>query len=126
MNDIGEPEINSVTGGYRRAAASAAMVNRTHRVVRERAKNLQARRATVRSLYIPLTVSAALLGSVVFAIWTMMDEYNLMPTGMPDASQQIFVLLMWCLPISLAVLAVVLFRRGGGAAGSGRPDEGAR
>ena len=94
-----------------RAAASAAMVNRTHRIVRERARTIQARRQTMRELILPLTVSAALLAAVVFAIWTVLDEYDIAPTGLPDASQQIFVFLMWCLPISAAVLGVMLFQR---------------
>ena len=115
------------TQDYRKPAASAAMVNRTHRVIRQRAQSMQARRQTMRSLYIPLAVSAALLASVVFAIWTVLDEYDLAPTGMPDASQQIFVLMMWCLPISLAVLAVVLFRRSALRGDTGQPDsEGVR
>lgn len=95
------------------AAASSAVVNRTHRIVRERALTMQAQRKTMRSLYIPLIVSAGLLAAVVFAIWTVLDEYDIAPTGLPDASQQIFVFLMWCLPISIAVLAVVLFQRSG-------------
>ncbi len=96
-----------------RAAASAAMVNRTHRIVRERAKIIQARKQTMRELIVPLAVSAGLLAAVVFAIWTVLDEYDIAPTGLPDASQQIFIILMWCLPISAAVLAVVLFQRTG-------------
>lgn len=96
-----------------RAAASAAMVNRTHRIVRERAKTIQARKQTMRELIVPLAVSAGLLAAVVFAIWTVLDEYDIAPTGLPDASQQIFIILMWCLPISAAVLAVVLFQRTG-------------
>ena len=100
--------------------ARAAMVNRTHRVVRERATAMQARKSVTRSLWIPLGVSAGLLAAVVFAIWTVLDEENLAPTeltttGLPDASQQIFVVLMWCVPLSLAALAVVLFRRSNSA-----------
>ena len=106
-----------------RAVASAAMVNRTHRIVRERAKTIKARKKTMRELIVPLLVSAGLLAAVVFAIWTVLDEYDIAPTGSPDASQQILVFLMWCLPISAAVLAVVLFRRS--AAGS-MTDEGVR
>ena len=107
----------------RQALASAVMVNRTHRIVRERAKTLQARKKTLRELIVPLGVSAGLLAAVVFAIWTVLDEYDIAPTGLPDASQQILVFLMWCLPISAAMLAVVLFRRSGAGLKS---DEGAR
>ncbi len=107
-----------------RAVASAAMVNRTHRVVRERANAMQARKRTMQELIVPLVVSAGLLAAVVFAIWTVLDEYDIAPVGSPDASQQILVFLMWCLPISAAVLAVVLFRRAG--AGSKTDNEGVR
>ena len=111
-----------------RAVASATMVNRTHRIVRERANAIQARKKSLRELIVPLAVSAGLLAAVVFAIWTVLDEYDIAPTGTPDASQQILVFLMWCLPISAAVLAVVLFRRSGAGTGirSGTDNEGVR
>ena len=109
-----------------RATASAAMVNRTHRIVRERAKAIKARKKNVRELIVPLAVSAGLLAAVVFAIWTLLDEYDIAPTGSPDASQQILVFLMWCLPISAAVLAVVLFQRAGTGPGSKTDNEGVR
>ncbi len=98
-----------------RAVAPAALVNRTHRVIRERALNLQARRKTLRTLAIPLVVSAGFLVAIVFAIWSALDEFDLQAAGIsadaPDATPHIFVLLMWCLPITFAVLAVILFRR---------------
>ncbi len=92
--------------------ASAAMVNRTHRVVRERAKSLQARRNKMRSLWIPLAVSGGLLLVIISAIWMILDEYELIPNGLVDANQQLLVLLMWCLPLSVVLLAVVWFRPG--------------
>lgn len=95
------------------ATASAAMVNRTHRVVRERAKTLKARKDKFRSLWIPLAVSGGLLVVIVCAIWSVLDQYELTPTGLPDANQQLLVLMMWCLPLSVVMLAVVWFRRGG-------------
>ena len=94
------------------AAASASMVNRTHRVVHERAKKIQARRSKMRSLWIPLVVSGGLLAVIVTAIWSILDQYELSPTGLPDANQQMMVLLMWCLPVSALLLFVVWFRRG--------------
>jgi hypothetical protein len=93
------------------AGASAAVVNRTHRIVRERAMSLQARRTKLRSMWIPLTVSGGLLAVIVCAIWTVLDEYELTPTGLPDANQQMLVLAMWCLPVSALLLAVVWMRR---------------
>ncbi len=97
------------------ATASAAIVNRTHRVVRERAKTIEARRKTFRSLYIPLAVSAGLLVVLTCAIWSVLDQYELAPTGLPDANQQMLVLMMWCLPLSVVLLGIVWFRRGGSA-----------
>ncbi len=92
-------------------AASAAIVNRTHRVVRERARNLQARRSLVRSLWLPLGLFSAFLIVICTALWTGMAEYELTPTEIPDASKQMFVLMIWCLPLSVVILALVLFRR---------------
>ncbi len=93
------------------AAASAAIVNRTHRVVRERAKTIEARKKTFRSLWIPLTISGGLLVVLVCAIWSILDQYDLSPTGLPDANQQMLVLMIWCLPISAVLLAVLWIRR---------------
>ncbi len=95
------------------AMASVAIVNRTHRVVRERAKTIEARKQTFRSLWIPLTVSGGLLVVLVCAVWSILDQYELAPTGLPDANQQMLVLMIWCLPISAVLLAVLWFRRGG-------------
>lgn len=106
--------------------AGAAMVNRTRRVVRERARTLQVRKRRMRSLYIPLAVSAGLLATVVFAIWSVLLGYDNTYTGLPDSSQQIMVLLMWCLPVSAALLGVVWMRRApsrfDNGAGDGRPQ----
>ena len=93
--------------------ASASIVNRTRRVVQERAKTIEARKQTFRSLWIPLTVSGGLLVVLVCAIWSILDQYELSPTGLPDANQQMLVLMIWCLPISVVLLAVLWFRRGG-------------
>jgi uncharacterized membrane protein YdbT with pleckstrin-like domain len=102
------------------SAASAAMVNRTHRVVQERAKNLQARRSRMRSLWIPLAVSGGMVAAIVMAIWTILEQDELIPTGLPDANQQLLVLMMWCLPVTVLLLAVVLYRRANAATDNGR------
>ena len=94
------------------AAASAAVVNRTHRIVRERAKTLKARRSRVRSLLLPLAVFSGILIVICTALcgrcWMSM---NWRPTGIPDASQQMFVLMIWCLPLSAVLLALVWGQR---------------
>jgi hypothetical protein len=93
------------------APARASVVNRTHRVVRERARSIAARRSRVRSLWIPLAVCSSLLIILSTAVWSILDQYEVTPTGVPDASNQFLVLLMWFLPVSMALLALVLFRR---------------
>lgn len=92
-------------------AARASVVNRTHRLVRERAGMMAARRSRVRSLMIPAVVSSALLVILSTAGWRVLEQYDLNPNGVPDASNQLFVLLLWFLPVSMALLAMVLFRR---------------
>jgi hypothetical protein len=92
-------------------SARASVVNRTHRVVRERAKSLAARRSRVRSLWIPLGVCSSLLVIICTAVWSALDGYDVNPTGVPDASNQFLVLCLWFFPVSMALLAVVLFRR---------------
>jgi hypothetical protein len=101
------------------AMASAVMVNRTHRVVRERAKSIQARKRHERSLWIPLAISGGLLAVIFFAVWSVLDQYEVTPIGLPDASQQMLVLMMWCLPLSAAIMAVVWFRRASAKADNG-------
>lgn len=91
--------------------ARAAVVNRTHRVVRERAEKMAARRSHVRGLWAPVAVSSALLVMLAIAVWTVLSQYDMNPIGIPDASNQLFVLLLWFVPVSMALLAVVLFRR---------------
>ena len=91
--------------------ARASVVNRTHRVVRERAKTMAARRSRVRSLWIPMAVCSSLLVIICTAVWSALDGYDVAPSGMPDASNQFLVLCLWFLPVSMALLAVVLFQR---------------
>jgi hypothetical protein len=93
------------------SGASASMVNRTHRVVRERAKAINARRSRVRGLWIPMLVCSALLVILCSAVWSVLDQYELAPMGVPDSSDQMMVLLLWFFPVSAALLAMVWFRR---------------
>ena len=100
------------SAGESRAVASASMVNRTHRVVRERAVSLQQRKSKIRSLWFPLAVSGGLLSLVCFAVWSIFEQSDVtqndaISTGLPDASNQMFVFLLWCLPVTAAVLTVV-------------------
>jgi hypothetical protein len=95
----------------RSAPARASVVNRTHRVVRERAKSMAARRSRFRSLWIPLAICSSLLVIICTAVWTALDAYDVTPSGVPDASNQFLVLCLWFLPVSMALLAVALFKR---------------
>jgi hypothetical protein len=96
---------------HQSAPARASVVNRTHRVVRERAKTIAARRTKVRSLWIPLAVCSSLVTIICTALWSALDAYDVTPSGVPDASNQFLVLCLWFLPVSMALLAVVLFQR---------------
>jgi hypothetical protein len=97
--------------GALNVSARASLVNRTHRIVRERAKQMSSRRDRIRSLMAPLAVSAALVVILVTAVWTLLDEYELTPTGVVDSSDQYLVLLLWFLPVSTALLGMVWFTR---------------
>ena len=97
-----------------RAAGDGArgpVVNRTHRVIRERAMTMAAQRRRFRSLWIPVAVWSALLMIICTALWNQLDQYDATPTGTPDASNQFLVLGLWFLPLSLALLTVVFVRR---------------
>jgi hypothetical protein len=101
----------------RQEGARATVVNRTHRVVREQALHMQERRKTSRALWVPLTICSVLLLSVCYGIWGMLDGYDLTPNGVPDASDQMMILLLWLLPVTALVLGLVWFKRGRGRLG---------
>jgi hypothetical protein len=103
LDALGSPALN--------VTARAALVNRTHRIVRERAGQLATRRRKMRSLIMPLAISASLLVILTTAVWTLLEEYDLNTGGMVDASGQYFVLALWFLPLSLALLGMVWFTR---------------
>jgi hypothetical protein len=93
------------------ATARASMVNRTHRVVRERAQALNARKSLLRTLWFPMLVCSAMLVILCWTVWTVFAEFEVVPTGMPESGDQSFVLMLWFLPISVALLATVWIRR---------------
>lgn len=92
-------------------AARAALVNRTHRVVRERARSQSIRRTRLKSLWIPLAVCAALVLIISTGAWTILAQNDLYPSAIPDASDQMLVFLVWFFPVSAALLAMVWFQR---------------
>lgn len=100
--------------------ARGPVVNRTHRVVRERAKMMQQRRSHVRSLMLPMIVCGALLILTVFAVWSGLYQYQAseaaeavqdVATAAANQTDQVMVSLMWFVPVSLTVLAVIWFTR---------------
>ena len=94
------------------SGASASLVNRTHRVVRERARNLQARRSVMRGLFLPMLLSSALMLMLLFAVWSVLGQYDLVSAELPVASNHFAVLLLWFLPVSAALVAMIWYRRG--------------
>jgi hypothetical protein len=119
MKDVRDKQFSEVDAGLfmRRelsgmhAAARSSIVNRTHRVVRERAKTMAAQRDRRRSLWIPMAVCSALVLMICTAVWSLLDQYEATPTGVPDSSDQFLVLALWFFPVSMSLLAMVWFRR---------------
>jgi hypothetical protein len=100
-------------------SARSTRVNRTHRVVRQRAKSLAERRSKLRSLWLPLVIFSSLLVGVCVAAWTLLDEYDLAAAGTQVSSYQVLVPLLWSIPISASLLAVIWFRQPRGETGRG-------
>ena len=100
-----------------RGTARASVVNRTHRIIRQEALKIQEERKRSRSLLVPLAISSSLLLVICYAIWGVLDGYDLTPTGIPDASDQVMLILLWSLPVTMVVLGMTWLRRrnrGGG------------
>jgi hypothetical protein len=109
--------------------ARAGVVNRTHRVVRERAKVMQKRRSRARSLMAPLILCSVLLILTAVAVWTGLYQYQAVEAAEAvqadvsalaavDANNHFLVVLLWFVPVSLALLATIWFRRARGGADS--------
>lgn len=98
--------------------ARATVVNRTHRVVREQALNLREQKQKSRSLWVPLTIISVLMLVTCYAIWGMLDGYELTPNGVPDSSDQIMLLMLWSLPVTALVLGLAWIKRERGRIGS--------
>ncbi len=91
--------------------ARGGVVNRTRRVVREQALTMREQKSKSRSLWVPLTISSILMVAICYAIWRMLDGYDLTPNGVPDASDQLMILLLWSLPVTAVILGMVWFKR---------------
>ena len=99
--------------------ARAARVNRTHRVVRERAKTLAERRSKIRSLWLPIVIFSSVLIAICTAVWMVLDEYEIVAAGSQVSGYQILVPFLWSIPVSAALLAVVWFRQSRTDTGTG-------
>ena len=110
-----EDQDREVTQAFRGAVmatgARSVVVNRTHRVVREQALSMREQKSKTRSLWVPLGISSILMVAICYALWGMLDGYDLTPNGIPDASDQLMILLLWSLPVTAAVLGLVWFKR---------------
>lgn len=105
---------------YPAANARAAIVNRTHRVVRERALAMQQRKRTSQDLLVPCLICSAVLLLIATAVWTLAEEnvsgweeslwHRIAGLG-ADAGSSISILLVWFLPLSVVTAAIVMLRR---------------
>jgi hypothetical protein len=91
--------------------ARAGVVNRTHRVVREQALQMREKRSRTRSLWVPIGIFSVLLPIILFAVWFVIDGYDLTPNGVPDASDQMMLLLMWSVPLTIVLVGLVWYQR---------------
>jgi hypothetical protein len=106
--------------------ARAGVVNRTHRVVRQRAQVMQARRSRVRGLMAPLILCSVLLLLTAVAVWNGLYQYqaaeaaaavqaDVAALAATDANNHFLVVLLWFVPVSIALLMAVWVRRRSGA-----------
>ena len=103
------------------AVAHAGVVNRTHRVVRERAMVMQQKRNRERSLMVPIIICSVLLILSVLAVWTGLYQYEAVEaaeavqadvaTLATTDNNHFLVILLWFVPVSVAVLTTVWVRR---------------
>ena len=93
-------------------AARAQVVNRTHRIVREQALSMREQQSKRRSLWAPVLICSSLMFIICYSIWSIMDGYDLTPTGIPDSSDQMMILVLWLVPVTAFVLALVWVKRG--------------
>ncbi len=98
--------------------ARSTLVNRTHRVVRERAAVLQTQRNRARSLMLPLAICSILLVLTCFALWTGLYQYQATESvqadvaglSASDVNNHFLVVLLWFVPVSLTLMAALWLR----------------
>jgi hypothetical protein len=87
------------------------VVNRTHRVIRDQALAMREQRSKSRSLWLPVAIFSSLMLIICYAVWSLLDGYDVTPNGVPDASDQLMLLAVWSLPVTLLLLGLVWYRR---------------
>jgi hypothetical protein len=98
--------------------ARAGVVNRTHRILRDEALKMREKKEKSRSLWVPLGIFSILMLVLCYSIWFVLDGYDLTPSGVPDASDQMMLLVLWSLPVTCVLLGVAFLKRGRGLFGS--------
>ena len=107
------------------AAARAAIVNRTHRVVRERAMEMQQRKKSRRELVLPLLICSAVLllvcyagsvvasGSAFCGVESQIEQHarSLFSGQTMDSGSPAILMLFWFLPVTVVTAGVVYLRR---------------
>ena len=111
-NDLSKNSEDFIRAARLHGTARAQVVNRTHRVVREQALVMREQQERKRSLWAPLLICSSMMLIICYAVWGMMDGYDVTPTGIPDASDQMMILVLWSLPVTAFVLGLVWIRRG--------------
>ena len=127
MNPFSDPQIQEneaadfASGALRSVpvAARGGVVNRTHRVVRERAKVMQEKRNRDRSLMLPLVICSVLLILSAFAVWSGLYQYQAAEAVQADVAaltatetaNHFLLVMLWFVPVSIALMATVWVRR---------------
>jgi hypothetical protein len=101
------------------AAARSGVVNRTHRVVRERARIMQEKRERDRSLMLPLVLCSVLLLASAFAVWSGIYQYEAVEAVQADVAalaaaettNHFLVVMVWFVPVSIALMVTLWVRR---------------
>ena len=97
-------------------AADAARVGRTHRVVHERALNMQQVTQQRRTLWLPLTIGSAMMALLCYAVWSGLAQYDVAElsdevTAAMRGGSQMLILGLWFLPVTATALVFVWLRR---------------
>ncbi|MDR3734527.1 MAG: hypothetical protein P4L10_03205 [Acidobacteriaceae bacterium] len=97
-------------------AADSVRVGRTHRVVHERAMEMQQTTQQRRTLWLPLTIGSAMTAMLCYAVWMGLAQYDM--AELSDdvlaalrGGSQMMLLGLWFLPVTATALIFVWMRR---------------